>query len=51
MSRLSQFIDYMNVEPSKLDKNYILFNYTDFTITKSMKKARRKHLRQKNKIK
>ena len=46
MSRLSQFIDYMSV-----DKNYILFNYTDFTITKSMKKARRKHLRQKNKIK
>jgi len=47
MSRLSQFIDYMNIHPSKLDKRYILFNYHDITITESMKKLRRKYLTEK----
>ena len=42
MSRVSQFIEYINnrYEPTAEDK---LGKYTDITIDKNMKKARKKH--------
>ena len=41
MSRLTQMIDYININPKELDSNYIKAHYTHFSIDKTAKKVRR----------
>lgn len=46
MGRATQFIDYLNRPPEKLNKDFIDGHYTHFTIDDNTKSVRRKHLRQ-----
>jgi len=51
MSRLTQIIDYLNIEPNKLNKDYIKENYTHISIDDDLKSIRRKSLSEKRKQK
>jgi hypothetical protein len=42
MGRLTQAFDYLKKDPSDMSKDYEKFHYTKLTITKDIKKLRRK---------
>ena len=42
MSKLTQYLDYINREPKELTADYIKANYTHFTIDEKTKKVRNK---------
>jgi len=42
MGKLTQWIDYLTIEPKKLTFDHVAFNYTHFTIDSETKALRRK---------
>ena len=43
MGKLTQYLDYMNIHPDRLTKDYAEFFYTHFTITDETKRVRREN--------
>ena len=50
MGSLSQMIDYINRDPEDFSKEFVIANYTNFTITDIERAARRKHRSELRKI-
>lgn len=51
MSRLSQSISFLNIEPKYLTKDWIKTNLTDIEVTESLKELRKKVIKEKHNTK
>ena len=46
MGRLTQMIDYLNRDPEDFSKEFVIANYTHFTVTDKAREVRRKYRNQ-----
>jgi len=48
MGRLTQMLDYINREPNKFSKEFVITNYTKFSVNDHQKEIRKKYRKELN---